>query len=895
MKRQLAYSLSSQDQKGLVIKIEEIACEEQKVKWLPSTRQLYWDTILELATEKEKPLLDLVLEAKRKENTSKGRRESLDTVNFREVRAEGNLASLLIKEMARIGKLYKNRQIVRLHPKDAPPLIYHITPAQSGRYAFRALFRFQERECAFDIGSLVGKGPPHWALLREELFYFPERLKWKWIEMAKTTGPEISADQVKELSDALEEREPDTVPLLEIDAQAVENPDPIPALKLTDNTGSFANLFMNYGGGNFAPVDPLFNKGRYAEFEAGCKKDLIEAGYAEKHSGSSQFYCAREQIGETLQLLLELGWEVYDKDGNRLLLQTGVDAAIEEGGAAILVKAVFRFGAKELPLAKAAARLQKGEFILSIGDGFSGLIDRKSFQNAIHALIDGETCPAGIKIPKYDLSAIQALAKEADLFSWEGMRERLKGMLHKTPGKSGHGFIGTLRNYQEEGVGWLAALYRQQLHGILADDMGLGKTVQVLAFLSTLEIKRPVLIVAPTSLIFNWKNECARFLPAVTVCIHHGAERARTWHELDSPQVILTSYAILTRDLALFAAGNFQCLFLDEAQAIKNPATQTARAACRLSADFRVSITGTPVENHAGELLSQFRFLIPGLFEKYGRESAPEPSILDKIRKKARPFILRRRKEDVLAELPEKIEQIVWLEMLPGQRVCYDRFLSELKQGLFKAVSAEGAAKHRMEILEALLRMRQICCHPLLFPSPEGDEAQGESAKCEALFEDLETILLEGKKALVYSQFTTMLQLLTKRAKEKRWKYAYLDGTTAHREAEVRKFQEEQDTSLFFISLKAGGVGLNLTAADYVFIYDPWWNQAVEEQAIDRAHRIGRHDTVFAKRYLIKDSIEEKMYRLKESKQALVRSLFADSQDLAGLDIEQLFQECFFN
>jgi SNF2 family DNA or RNA helicase len=314
---------------------------------------------------------------------------------------------------------------------------------------------------------------------------------------------------------------------------------------------------------------------------------------------------------------------------------------------------------------------------------------------------------------------------------------------------------------------------------------------------------------------------------------------------------------------------------LDEAQTIKNAETQTARAVCELNARFRLTITGTPIENHLNELWSQFRFLMPDLlgeqasFQAEVQASSADSRFLQRIRRRIKPFILRRKKEEVAKDLPEKIEQVVWIEMTPEQRSFYDQFLANAKRSL------DG--KGRMEVLESILRLRQICCHSLLV----ADEVS-ESAKLEALLEDLDTIREEGKKALIYSQFTAMLSLIGKALKAKEWNYAYLDGSTTNRAEVVDSFQNDPEISLFLISLKAGGIGLNLTSADYVLLFDPWWNDAAENQAVNRAHRIGRIDTVIAKRYIIAESIEEKMMTLKAHKRGLIAGILDHDDFSAG-------------
>jgi SNF2 family DNA or RNA helicase len=365
--------------------------------------------------------------------------------------------------------------------------------------------------------------------------------------------------------------------------------------------------------------------------------------------------------------------------------------------------------------------------------------------------------------------------------------------------------------------------------------------------------------------------------------VHQGALRSRNPYALAAADIVITTYTTIRNDLPLLREVNFAHLILDEAQAIKNDKTQIAQAVYKLKADFRLSMTGTPIENRFSELWSQFRFLIPDLFEGIEKFEADAAMDSRKIKRKVRPFILRRDKREVAKELPEKIEQVVWVEMGESQRALYEEFLAKVKGSKQK--------KSTIEILEAILRLRQLCCHPLLLSQHFDDDASMESAKFTALFADLETLFAERQKVLVYSQFTSMLSLMIKEAHARGWKFSVLDGSTKDREAQVQRFQEDPEIPLFFISLKAGGAGLNLTAADAVLLYDPWWNEAVERQAIDRAHRMGRSSPVLAKRYVVQESVEEKMMKIKQAKNILANDIF--EEDLASLrltaeELEQL-------
>ncbi|MBP5300590.1 MAG: AAA family ATPase, partial [Victivallales bacterium] len=468
---------------------------------------------------------------------------------------------------------------------------------------------------------------------------------------------------------------------------------------------------------------------------------------------------------------------------------------------------------------------------------------------------------------------------------------RLSAQPPATPEKAPPGFQATLRPYQEAGLGWLRALQRQRLGGILADDMGLGKTIQVLALLystySTIYVHatqtlphRPSLVVMPSSLLFNWNAEAARFAPALRTGQFYGAGRTATPEWFAKFDVVFTTYGTLRQDFAELVRIPFLYVVLDESQAIKNADSATARAARALKAEHRLAMTGTPIENHLAELFSQLAFLNPGLFsEKFvaalGRESALLASGSDtarRLRRYTAPFILRRRKEQVASDLPAKTEQVIFCELDAPQRYYYD----ELRDFYRQEFSGESAANAQANMLGALLRLRQAACHAgLINPSCTAVP----SAKIALLHEHLEGLLESGHKVLVFSQFTHLLKLVEQDLTASNWKYCYLDGQTKDRGEQVRQFQTDDSIGIFLISLKAGGVGLNLTAADYVYILDPWWNPAAEAQAIDRAYRIGQQRPVFAYRLIARDTVEEKVLEMQNRKKAIANAVLANGID----------------
>lgn len=437
-----------------------------------------------------------------------------------------------------------------------------------------------------------------------------------------------------------------------------------------------------------------------------------------------------------------------------------------------------------------------------------------------------------------------------------------------------------LRGYQVQGVRWLTFLKKAGLGALLADDMGLGKTLQALAVL-----EKPALVVAPTSVIHNWVAEAQRFRPELRICLFHGPAR-----RLDGDaDVTITSYALLRNELDLLKQVRWRALLLDEAQAIKNPASQVARAACALNAEFRIALTGTPIENRLDELWSQLNFLNPGLLgsradfdERYARAIAEGvPGRAAALRERIRPFVLRRLKRDVAAELPPRTEAVLRCELSEEELGLYRAIHASTRQEVVDKLTAGGSV---LAALEALLRMRQACCHPALIPGQSAER----SSKVDVLVEKLTALTADGHKALVFSQWTRLLDLIEPHLIEAGIGFVRLDGSTRDRSAVVGAFQHGDGPPVMLISLKAGGVGLNLTAADHVFLVDPWWNPAVEDQASDRAHRIGQQRPVFIHRLVALGTVEERILALQQSKRALAEAALSGTGQATGLTREDL-------
>jgi SNF2 family DNA or RNA helicase len=474
------------------------------------------------------------------------------------------------------------------------------------------------------------------------------------------------------------------------------------------------------------------------------------------------------------------------------------------------------------------------------------------------------------------------------------------------PVPSPEGLTATLRHYQEDGLSWLWFLHRHGLSGILADDMGLGKTVQALALLQqvrNVEGSAPSLVVAPTSVLPNWQREAERFTPGLRVAVWHGQDRRERVEDLAGADMVLTSYALARRDRDELLRTRWRYVLLDEAQNIKNAGSATAQACKALPADHRLALTGTPLENRLSELWSIFDFLMPGFLgaeedfaERYEQpiEVGADLGARERLRRRVQPFLLRRLKTEVARDLPPKTETVAYCEMEPAQAALYREVLEESRAKVQESIQKVGFKRARVSILAALLRLRQVCNDPRLLKLP-GTALLPPSAKLQRFDELVDDLLAEGHRALVFSQFTEMLRLLEAHATERKVAFLSLDGRTRDRMSRVDAFNREDGPPIFFISLKAGGTGLNLTAADYVIHYDPWWNPAVEDQATDRTHRIGQTRAVIAYKLITRGTVEEKILALQQRKRELAQGILgpggALSEGLTEQDVETLFAE----
>ncbi len=678
---------------------------------------------------------------------------------------------------------------------------------------------------------------------------------------------------------------------------------------------------------------------------------LMSLGLRQVNGDADELVMPAKHMVEVVHTLLAQGWIVNaDKrvvrqaSAPRLSVSSGIDW-FELHGSVAYQRADGTEQRVALPEILSMARA--GQQMVTLDDGTQGLLPQQWI--AEHGLLTGlgKLHEDHLRYKNSQVALLDALVREHEEIQiddpFRQARERLNQFDGVKPLKASDKFHGTLRPYQEEGLGWLAFLRWFGVGGVLADDMGLGKTIQALAMLYNRKLAaekaktektdpvdvhhdvlphRPTLVVAPRSVVFNWLDETEHFAPELKVLAYGGTDREAMRADFDDHDLIVTSYGLMRRDIADLKEHEFDYIVLDEAQAIKNPASQSAKAARLLTARHRLALTGTPIENHLGDLWSIFEYLNPGMLGSNKRfndmiragttasrsvtqekgpeeEDAPSDSaktaVLSQIAQALRPFVLRRAKSQVLKDLPKKTEQTIVCQMEPAQRKVYDDLRAYYHNQLLNQLDAPGdkgarspgiGGRPAFMVLEALLRLRQAACHPGLIDPKRANEP---SAKLDSLLDRLADVIDEGSKALVFSQFTSMLALVKPKLDERGIKYCYLDGQTRDRREVVKQFQEDSAFPLFLISLKAGGFGLNLTAAEYVFILDPWWNPAVEAQAIDRTHRIGQTKPVFAYRMVCQDTVEQRIVDLQNRKRKLAEAIVGgDDSLLRSLSREDL-------
>lgn len=642
---------------------------------------------------------------------------------------------------------------------------------------------------------------------------------------------------------------------------------------------------------------------RLAELRIGASKPV----YYRKSNGDVEFPSKR--LGEIVEQLTSEGWLVQAE--GRLVKRAGAfRATVTSGVDWFDLETEIDFDGAHVSLPQLLAALRNNERFIQLDDGSQGILPQAWLDRYGPLAEMAEIEEGRMRFRPSQALLIDALLAEHEEElqltvdrQFRRLREKLGSFEGIKPRQSPPGFHGDLRPYQCEGLGWLHFLEEFGLGGCLADDMGLGKTVQVLAQLVAHrrrrkrgEAQRPSLVVAPKSVVFNWQLETERFAPRLSVINYSGLDRKSRAEEIAESDLVITTYGTLRRDIESLRKTHFDYVILDEAQAIKNANSVSAKACRLLTSNHRLVLTGTPVENHLGDLWSLFEFLNPGMLGRSsavralassnGADDGGNDKSLEVIRRGIAPFLLRRTKEQVLDDLPEKNEQTLHVELLSPDRKRYNELRDHYRNSILKRVGTSGMNAARMHVLEALLRLRQAACHTGLVDKKLVDKP---SAKLDALLDQLEETVGEGHKALVFSQFTSFLSIVKQRLVARGLNFEYLDGRTRDRQSRVERFQSDPLCPIFLISLKAGGTGLNLTAADYVFLLDPWWNPAVEAQAIDRAHRIGQQRPVFAYRLVARDTVEEKILELQQKKRDLADAIVGgDRSVFRNLSIDDL-------
>ncbi len=587
-----------------------------------------------------------------------------------------------------------------------------------------------------------------------------------------------------------------------------------------------------------------------------------------------------DQLADLARRLTGEGWAVT-VDERPVVLPLRAALSVDSRPDWLELRGGLRYGNEIVPLPAVLAAARRRRGTVPLADGGLGLVPPEWMQRIRSLLELGEQERDVVRFRHRQAGLLDALLLAQPEVAVDDAFARVRARLRRfdgiPPRDAPASFCGTLRHYQRQALGWFDYLREFGFGGCLADDMGLGKTVQVLALLAERQARHAgaSLVVMPSAVLFHWADAARAFAPGLRVLEYRGPNRQALLATLRPGDLLLATYGVLRLDAAALADVAFDYVVLDEAHLIKNPSSQVAKATRLLRAHHRLALTGTPVENHAGDLWSLFEFLNPGLLGRASafeaaRSGAADDEGLALINRGLRPFFLRRTKQQVVRDLPPKTEQLLRCELGPAQRHCYDSLRDHYREELVRLSRSGGQTERQATMLEALLRLRQAACHPGLI---DPGQRHAASAKLDVLMARLAELCAERHKAVVFSQFTGMLDLLEPRLDAAGIRHSRLDGSTRDRRAAVQRFTEHDDCQVFAVSLKAGGFGLNLTAADYVFLLDPWWNPAAEAQAIDRCHRIGQRRPVFAYRLVAADTVEEKVLALQDHKRRLASAL----------------------
>jgi len=768
----------------------------------------------------------------------------------------------------------------------------------------------------------VVSNQPAWLLLNDMIYFFEQDIEGKklqpFLNKRYITIPKSTEETYFEKFVA---------PLIEkyhVYAEGfdirTEKHDPIPVIKVIyiENGISQLQLFFRYGMYAFAmgtdkkvtvrlkkeEENYIFTRiKRNIEFEKARFALLLKMGLKKAgalfnnlevigNEDENQSYAIINWVNEHIEQLSTDGFEVEPHTGAKKFLLAGnkIDFEIKEDNDWFDINAIVYFGNHPVPFLSLKPYIlqKKREFVLP--DGSIAIIPEKWFTQygSLFSLSDGDKA---LRLKKHHIGLINELAEDGIAsVTLSRKLERLNDFEHIADVQMPQHFKGDLRSYQKAGYNWFSFLREYNFGGCLADDMGLGKTIQTLAMLQKMKEEQelaathsPSLIIMPTSLIYNWLNEAKKFTPKLKIHAHIGTTRDKDISLFTKYDIIITTYGITRVDIDLLRDFYFSYVILDESQNIKNPSSKSFKAVKALKSRHRLILSGTPVENSVSDLWTQLTFLNPGLLgtqsffnEEYVQaiEKRKDEEKARKLQAIIKPFVLRRTKEQVASELPSKTEQIFYCNMSEDQAAYYEKTKSAYRNDLLSSMDDGSYAKKQVQLLQGLTALRQLANHPAMID----EEYASDSGKFESVIHTLDNVLKGGHKVLIFSQFVKHLNIFRKQFDTDGTPYAYLDGATKNRGEIVADFQQNTELKVFLISIKAGGVGLNLTQADYVFILDPWWNPAVEQQAIDRSHRIGQEKKVFIYKFIAKDTVEEKILALQNRKKRLASSLITTEE-----------------
>lgn len=645
-------------------------------------------------------------------------------------------------------------------------------------------------------------------------------------------------------------------------------------------------------------LDALLEKGLKASSGLFTHLEL-----AQQHE-SGTAYDVVEWLNDHHDWLAENGFALEQSEGDKKFIfgSSRIDLSVKETNDWFDIHATVWFGPYEIPFIQLKNHIlhKIREFVLPSGE--IAIIPERWF-SAYANLLHFSEGTKNLRLQKHHVGLLNDFANsELASISMDRKLQKLSDFDGIAEVPMPKGFKGKLRPYQEAGYHWFNFLRQYHFGGCLADDMGLGKTVQTLALLQKIKEENPEttatsLIIMPTSLIYNWEREAAKFAPDLKILVYTGPLRNKDVTHFSAYDLVLTTYGISRVDAEVLSSMFFQYIILDESQNIKNAASKSFKAIKQFKSKHRLILSGTPVENSVNDLWTQMSFINPGLLgsQHYFQEEFVYPIEKKKDEEKAqklqaliKPFVLRRNKMQVATELPPKTEHVFYCQMSAEQAERYEQIKSEYRNELLQSLEDGSFAKKQVQVLQGLTKLRQLANHPVLID----EDFKGESGKFENVIHTLDHILANGHKVLIFSQFVKQLDIYRKHFDREKIAYAYLDGQTQNRGEVVQRFQEDKEIQLFLISLKAGGVGLNLTEADYVFMLDPWWNPAVEQQAIDRTHRIGQTKNVFIYKFISKDTVEEKILALQNRKKQVAASLITTEDDftktLSAADIREI-------